>query len=152
MFNNVHFPWIFCHYIMTTIIIQCYGPLYGVTSGSIRHLSHRFRWRDFLTNRHSSGRHQTIRKPLKLRDFWDVSVSFTWVYYKTKGQIAATRKTGGSRWGCKPPLLGQRLKALAFTLYGEKFAPAPFSPPRSNHTALHSSLPLKGLCTTWPDP
>ena len=70
----------------------------------------------------------------------------------TSGSIAATRKTGGSRWGCKPPLLGQRLKALAFTLYGEKFAPAPFSPPRSSHTALHSSLPLKGLCTTCPDP
>ena len=33
--------------------------------------------------------------------------------------IAATRKTGGSVWGYKPLLLGQRLKTLAFSLrYG----------------------------------
>jgi hypothetical protein len=29
--------------------------------------------------------------------------------------IAATRKTGGSVWGYKPLLPGQRLKALAFS-------------------------------------
>jgi hypothetical protein len=33
------------------------------------------------------------------------------------GKVAATRKTGGSRFGCKPLLLGQRLKALAFTSF-----------------------------------
>lgn len=37
------------------------------------------------SNHPSSGLHLTIRKPLKLRDFWDVSMSFSWVYYKTKG-------------------------------------------------------------------
>ena len=37
-----------------------------------------------------SGLHQTIRKPLKSRDFWDVSMSFSWVYYKTKGYKKAS--------------------------------------------------------------
>ena len=32
-------------------------------------------------------------------------------------QVAATRLTGGSRFGYKPLLLGQRLKALAFTSF-----------------------------------
>ena len=31
--------------------------------------------------------------------------------------VAATRLTGGSRFGYKPLLLGQRLKALAFTSF-----------------------------------
>jgi len=32
-------------------------------------------------------------------------------------KVAATRLTGGSRFGYKPLLLGQRLKALAFTSF-----------------------------------
>ena len=32
-------------------------------------------------------------------------------------QVAATRLTGGSRFGYKPLLLGQRLKALAFSSF-----------------------------------
>ena len=40
-------------------------------------------------------------------------------FLKYSKKIAATRKTGGSVWGYKPLLLGQRLKTLAFSLrYG----------------------------------
>ena len=40
-------------------------------------------------------------------------IPLTYLVYK----VAATRLTGGSRFGYKPLLLGQLLKALAFTSF-----------------------------------
>ena len=45
-----------------------------------------------------------------------------------------------------PPLLGQRLKALAFSFSYGNPAYAVFPQLRSSHIALDSSLPLKGHC------
>ena len=60
--------------------------------------------------------------------------------------IRTTRPTGGLLQGYKPLLLGQRLKALAFSLgYGNSVYTA-FPQLRSSHIALDSSLPLKGHC------
>ena len=49
------------------------------------------------SNHRPSGLHLTIRKPLKLRDFWDVSMSFSWVYYKTKGYKKKASCRNGTR-------------------------------------------------------
>ena len=49
--------------------------------------------------------------------------------------VAATRKTGGSRFGYKPLILGQRLKALAFT----SFKPLCYS---------LVAAPSRGICIT----
>ena len=55
-----------------------------------------------------------------------------------------TRKTGGLFQGYKPMILGQRLKALAFSFGCGNSAYAFFPQLRSSHTALDSSPPLKG--------
>jgi len=55
-----------------------------------------------------------------------------------------TRKTGGLLQGYKPLLLGQRLKALAFSFSYGKSVYTSFPQPRSSHIAFDSLLPLKG--------
>ena len=60
--------------------------------------------------------------------------------------IITTRPTGGLHQGYKPLLLGQRLKALAFSLDCGNSVYTAFPQLRSSHIALDSSLPLKGYC------
>lgn len=61
-------------------------------------------------------------------------------------KIITTRPTGGLHQGYKPLLLGQRLKALAFSLDCGNSVYTAFPQLRSSHIALDSSLPLKGYC------
>ena len=66
--------------------------------------------------------------------------------WKLKQKIITTRPTGGLHQGYKPLLLGQRLKALAFSLDCGNSVYTAFPQLRSSHIALDSSLPLKGYC------
>ena len=63
-----------------------------------------------------------------------------------ENKIRTTRPTGGLLQGYKPLLLGQRLKALAFSFGYENSVYTAFPQLRSSHIALDSSLPLKGYC------
>ena len=59
--------------------------------------------------------------------------------------IMTTRQTGGLLKGYKPLLLGQRLKALAFSLCcAKKYILYSLAQLRSSHTAINTSQPLKG--------
>ena len=68
------------------------------------------------------------------------------VYLISFYAIITTRPTGGLHQGYKPLLLGQRLKALAFSLDCGNSVYTAFPQLRSSHIALDSSLPLKGYC------